>query len=157
MKLSDLKYQLQEMDALTFHLPDGTNVPKHFHITEVGQVTKKFIDCGGTLREEQVVSLQLWHSIDFHHRLKADKLLKIIEMAETNLNLEDAEIEVEYQSDTIGKYGLEFKEGKLNLTGKKTDCLAKSDCGIATVKEKINLKNLVQASESSCTPGSGCC
>ena len=32
-----------------------------FHITEVGQVNKRFIDCGGTKRDEKLISFQLFY------------------------------------------------------------------------------------------------
>lgn len=69
MKLSEFKAALSNLTELNFKLPDGSLVPKHFHITEIGQVSKKFIDCGGTVREENLISMQLWESIDFWHRL----------------------------------------------------------------------------------------
>lgn len=50
MKLSEFKKQLSTVTELNFVLPNGTIVPQHFHVTEVGQVTKNFIDCGGTVR-----------------------------------------------------------------------------------------------------------
>jgi len=34
--------------ARSFKLPEGTYLPAHFHMTEVGLVTKHFVDCGGT-------------------------------------------------------------------------------------------------------------
>ena len=42
-----------------FILPDGDHVPAHFHLTEVGHVTKNFIDCGGTIRKTESSVLQL--------------------------------------------------------------------------------------------------
>jgi predicted transcriptional regulator len=44
-KLSEKK--LDTLENVTFQLPDGTTVPEHFHVTEVGLITKNFIDCGG--------------------------------------------------------------------------------------------------------------
>lgn len=44
MKLSDFKKHLTTVTELNFVLPNGTFVPKHVHVTEVGQVTKHFID-----------------------------------------------------------------------------------------------------------------
>ncbi len=37
-------------------MPNGAYVPPHFHLTEVGTMVKKFIDCGGTVREEAKIS-----------------------------------------------------------------------------------------------------
>jgi hypothetical protein len=156
MKLSEIKSKLPALGQLTFLLPDGNSVPAHFHITEVGQVNKKFIDCGGTVREEKAINFQLWEDGDYDHRLGSKKLLDIIELSERVLGLEDLEVEVEYQGDTIGKYGLDFNGKAFVLTKKTTDCLAKDKCGIPAQKPKIRLSGL-QVSSGSCTPGSGCC
>lgn len=132
MKLSVFKTQLAQLTDLVFALPDGTKIPSHYHVTEVGQITKNFIDCGGVLRNEQVVNFQLWYADDIDHRLQAQKMVQIIDIAEKKLGLQDAEIEVEYQSQTtIGKYGLSFKGDHFQLTSKATACLASSECGVA--------------------------
>jgi len=151
MKISDLKKELTSVDQLNFYLPDGKTIPAHFHITEIGVVTKNFIDCGGKVREEKVASLQLWEANDYDHRLTTKKLSGIIALAESKLGMGDLAIEVEYQAGTIGKFGLEFKDGNFLLTNKQTACLALEDCGLPTV-----VTNLVQA-KGSCTPGGGCC
>ncbi len=70
--------------------------------------------------------------------------------------MEDLEIEVEYQSDTIGKYGLDFSGENFLLTTKQTDCLAKDNCGVPQHKQKLQLAEL-ETSKSCCTPGGGCC
>ncbi len=156
MKLSDLKNQLSNITELNFLLPNGQFVPKHFHVTEVGQVTKHFVDCGGTVREERVVNFQLWEAGDFDHRIAPQKLMSIIELSEKVLNMQDGEIEVEYQSDTIGKYGVEFDGINFLLTSKNTACLASDNCG-TNEKKKLNLIELETSGNSCCTPGGGCC
>jgi hypothetical protein len=156
MKLSELKLHLNTVTDLNFKLPDGTKVPQHFHVTEVGQITKNFIDCGGTIRHEKTVSFQLWEAGDFDHRLAPKKLTDIIRLSEDKLGIQDSEIEVEYQGQTIGKYGLEYKEGAFVLTNKQTDCLAPDKCGIPVEKTKLKLSEL-NSSNNSCAPGSGCC
>ena len=80
MKLSELKNILSGLNSVEFILENGELVPNHFHVTEVGMVEKKFIDCGGTLRNERVVNFQLWTSSDYDHRLSAEKLSGIIGM-----------------------------------------------------------------------------
>lgn len=157
MKLSDLKKQLSNLNELTFVLPNGTSVPQHFHVTEVGQITKHFIDCGGTVRNEKTVNFQLWVAGDTDHHLEPQKLSKIIALSEKVLGVEDAEIEVEYQSTTIGKYGLEFNGTHFMLTAKQTACLASDACGSNTEKKKVNLAELSTQKQACCTPGSGCC
>lgn len=158
MKLSNFKKELQSKTQIAFELPDGNLVPRHFHVTEVGQVEKHFIDCGGVVRREKVVNFQLWEANDYDHRLHPEKLIHIIELSENKLGLEDLEIEVEYQGETIGKYGLESNGAHFLLTQLHTDCLAKSQCGVPQEKQKISLSNLSPKVESACcTPGSGCC
>ncbi|MDP3557227.1 MAG: DUF6428 family protein [Bacteroidota bacterium] len=157
MKLSEFKKQLSNTKELIFVLPNGTIVPKHFHVTEVGQVTKHFIDCGGTVRNEKVVNFQLWEANDFDHRLAPEKLTDIIALSEKVLKVEDADIEVEYQGDTIQKFGLDFDGANFMLTAKQTNCLAPDKCGIPAEKLKVNLNELQNKSNSCCTPGGGCC
>ena len=155
MKLSDVKTQLKNLEVLNFQLENGTPVPEHFHVTEVGVISKHFIDCGGVVRNEKVANFQLWDANDFDHRLKPQKLLNIISLSEKTLGIEDLEIEVEYQADTIGKYDLGFNGKNFVLQSKETNCLASDKCGIPQEKLKVSLKNLT--TESCCTPGSGCC
>lgn len=158
MKLSELKNALNDLPVLNFQLHDGRMVPQHFHVTEVGQVTKHFIDCGGSERWEKVVSFQLWEANDFDHRLAPKKLLDIIALSEKVLKIEDAEIEVEYQDATIGKYGLMFDGKNFVLTSKQTDCLAADKCGIPPEKQKVRLSDLSPNSKQSCcAPGGDCC
>ncbi|EPR73473.1 hypothetical protein ADIWIN_1503 [Winogradskyella psychrotolerans RS-3] len=156
MKLSEIKSKLKVLDTIAFQLPNGTLVPNHFHVTEVGKISKNFIDCGGTVRTENVANFQLWEADDYDHRLHPEKLLNIIELSEKVLHIEDLEIEVEYQGDTIGKYGLDFDGTNFLLTSKLTDCLAKDKCGIPEKKPKLKFSDL-QNEGPSCAPGSGCC
>ena len=46
MKLSEFKLVLQKIEDINIVLENGKSIPSHFHITEVGQVDKKYIDCG---------------------------------------------------------------------------------------------------------------
>lgn len=156
MKLSDVKQILTTLENVEFQLENETFVPEHFHVTEVGQITKNFIDCGGVIRTEKVVSFQLWNADDFEHRLKPAKLLNIIQLSEEKLGIEDAEIEVEYQSDTIGKYDLDFNGKTFVLKNKTTACLAQDACGIPSEKQKKNLVEL-SVNQTVCKPNSGCC
>ena len=152
MKLSQVKTLLPTLDNVAFRLENGTFVPEHFHVTEVGMITKNFIDCGGVIRTEKVVNFQLWNADDFEHRLKPNKLLNIIKLSEEKLGIEDFEIEVEYQSETIGNYDLEFNGKTFVLKNKTTACLAQDACGIPSEKQKKDLAGL-----TNCTPNSGCC
>jgi len=156
MKLSAIKAILPTLDNVAFQLEDGTFVPEHFHVTEVGQITKNFIDCGGVIRAEKTVNFQLWNADDYEHRLKPGKLLHIIQLSEDKLGIEDAEIEVEYQGQTIGKYDLDYNGTTFVLKNKTTACLAEDACGIPAAKPKVSRRQLGNTS-GCCTPESGCC
>ena len=154
MKVSELQNQLSQLESLQLVQADGQMVPAHFHITEMGLTTKHFIDCGGTIRTEQAANLQVLVAEDYEHRLSPQKLLGIIDKAKALLNGADIEVEVEYQTDTIGRYGLEFNEGQLVLQTKQTDCLAKEACG---VPENQFAAFALQNDNSCCGAGSSCC
>jgi len=156
MTLEQIKKQLANIDTVNFQLPNGSFVPEHFHVTEVGVVTKHFIDCGGTIRNEKVVNFQLWEANDFDHKLKPQKLLNIISLSERKLGIDSRlEVEVEYQSDTIGKYNIDFSGDHFILVSKQTNCLASDKCGIPP--EKLKILTPETSAESCCTPGGGCC
>jgi len=115
-------------------------------------VTKHFIDCGGTVRHEKVANFQLWNANDLEHRLKPQKLMNIIKLSERILGLEDLEIEVEYQAETIGKYALGFNGKDFVLLSKHTNCLVSDSCGISEDKLKVD-----KVTQSGCKPDGGCC
>ena len=155
MTIEQIKKVLQSAKTIGFKLPNGEAVPAHFHVTEIGKIDKKFIDCGGTLRHELIANFQLWSSDDYDHRLHPEKLLSIIELSQKKLGIEDLDIEVEYQGQTIGKYGLDFDGSVFVLTTKLTDCLAKDGCIVPENKMKLDLSSLTTG--NSCDPNGGCC
>jgi hypothetical protein len=151
MKFSEVKQALGDLPAVNFKLPDGSYIPQHFHVTEVGLVTKHFIDCGGVERKEAVVNFQLWEAGDYDHRLAPQKFLHILNLSKKVLgDAEDMNIEVEYQQDTIGKFDLEFDGKDFILAPKQTACLAQDACGIPS-------KEMPAKSSAGCAPKSGCC
>ena len=154
MTISEIKKILTSSNTILFGLPDGSSVPNHFHVTEVGKVSKDFIDCGGTRRTETKANFQLWEANDYDHRLHPEKLVDIIELSEKILGIGDIEIEVEYQGSTIGKYDLDHDGNQFQLVNKKTACLALDHCGVPKDKVKFDLSSLTA---NTCSPGSGCC
>jgi len=154
MKLEEVKSALENLDTIAFQLPNGDLVPNHFHVTEVGKITKHFIDCGGTVRNEEVVNFQLWNADDYDHRLHPEKLVHIIELSQKTLDIGNLEVEVEYQGQTIEKFALDFDGKNFLLTSKETDCLARDKCGVPAEKPKVKISEL---QNSGCVPGSGCC
>jgi len=137
MKTSELLSILEDNPESTIHimLPDGDFVEPHFHVTEVGRVTKKFIDCGGTRRSSDTCLLQIWVSSDIYHRLNAAKLSKILRLAD-DLGLEDLSVEFEYEKWEFSQYplgGVEITPSGLllGLGLKHTTCLAPDKCGVS--------------------------
>lgn len=162
MKLSEFQNLLRAHPGkgLRLTLPDGRSVPEEFHVTEVGHVTKRFIDCGGTMRTAETVVLQTWVAEkDADHRLTTDKLLKILGLAKPVLPTHDLPVEVEHEDTVVSQYpvaGHSVDGGTIVFTLglKHTDCLAKDACGIGTVK--IGAPVTTGNSGCGCGP-KGCC
>ncbi|HRH35284.1 MAG TPA: DUF6428 family protein [Catalimonadaceae bacterium] len=150
MKLSEFKNHLETVTTVNLVQPDGQIVPPHFHITEVGLVTKHFIDCGGTVRLEKAANFQVWVADDEDHRLEPQKLLRIIGLSAKLFENDDIDVEVEYQTDTVGKFGLDFNGLNFVLTAKQTACLAQEECGVPQAIE-------TELEKACCSPGGGCC
>ena len=139
MKVSEFQAALSAQPAslLEFVFDDGERIPPEFHITEVGHVTKRFIDCGGTERTSETVQLQAWVSAsDPDHRLSAGKLGSILGLAaSTVLPPRDLVIEIEYEGCVVSQFGISHAEPsdgviRFHLTDKHTDCLAKETCDV---------------------------
>ena len=138
---------------LQITLPAGEHLAAHFHITEVGKVTKDFVDCGGIRRSQQTCVLQTLVADDTDHRLTSDKLNKIVSLAD-QLDIEiDAPVEFEIQGNTVQIFALdrcqhEGDQLTMVLAAKQTACLAPDKCGIG---------DTAPAAENSCCGNSGCC
>lgn len=135
--------------AIHLMLPDGSFVPAHFHVTEVGRVQKDFIDCGGTRRSATTSVLQVWVAEDTDHRLNTTKLAKIIQVGTPLFPSMTLPVEVEYEQGVVSQYPVHEAEVTpsgvlLHLGTKHTACLAPDRCGVGAV-------------EVACCPTPGCC
>ncbi|WMW77197.1 DUF6428 family protein [Flavobacterium sp. 20NA77.7] len=158
MKLSQFITSINSVQEFTIQLPNGTFVPPHFHITEMGLLTKKIIDCGNVVREEKVITFQVWFAGDLEHRLTSEKVHKIIRASEKLFENADFELEVEYQdTQTIGKFGIEFQNGIFYLTSKQTTCLAQDHCGIPADKMEPVTGEWKPKETPCCSPNTSCC
>lgn len=154
MKLKEFKERLMigmvnPTQPLLFKLEDGTIVPPYFHITEMGLKMKHFVDCGGTVRTEQWINFQIWTADDFDHRLTQQKLVELIIKNEGLFKQPELEVEIEYQTNTIGSYSLKIDPTSATtyiLTSKKTNCLAPDKCGVT----KPNQPTTSQCGPSCC-------
>jgi hypothetical protein len=116
-----------------FVLPDGQAVPAHFHITDVGSVFRHFIDCGGQIRDEAYVQIQLWLGADSEHRLTAQTAGKILQQSQPVLarlpDLARSEVMVEYQTTLTSLYAIDEVRVTtdallFSLRAVQTQCLA---------------------------------
>ena len=62
------------------------------------------MDCGGLLRQENKLNLQLWVASDTDHRLKPNSVLNILQLAEKQLGYSNLELEVEYQQSPSSRF-----------------------------------------------------
>lgn len=135
MNIREFKQALRDcpQSHVRFRLPDGSLSAPHAHITEVGLVTKSFIDCGGTTRSEAKCLLQLWVADDVDHRVAAGKLLSILEKAAHLFDSEELPVDVEHDVGFISQFQLVAAEMTASelvfaLAGKHTACLAPEKC-----------------------------
>ncbi|MGB8342855.1 MAG: DUF6428 family protein [Chthoniobacterales bacterium] len=136
MTLAELKktLRLRPEAHLRFVLPNGEQIPPHFHLTEVGHVSKKFVDCGGTFREREACVLQTYVAEDFEHRLEAGRFADILDLGRSILPNDALEVELEWDCCVISQYPIasgQAVDGRLEfqLEARHTDCLAKQKCG----------------------------
>ncbi|HWN96560.1 MAG TPA: DUF6428 family protein [Methylomirabilota bacterium] len=157
MKLNELKTALAEHPETTlrFILPNGESVPAHAHVTEVARIEKRFIDCGGTLRNDLMCRLQTWTANDYDHRLTAKKLLGILNKAASFLTTDDVEVDVEHEVQFISQFPLDSVELDgpqllLKLTERHTACLALDKCGVQPKAASILFKPLPTFEQPKC-------
>lgn len=135
MKVTELKNALAaHRDAeIQFELPDGARVPAHAHVTEIGRVEKRFVDCGGTRRTDVRCQMQTWVANDLDHRLTTGKLLGILNKAQSILESDELEVDVEHEVEWTSQFPLAsaaLVHNKLVLTlgVRHTACLAQDKC-----------------------------
>lgn len=114
---------------------EGRSLAPHFHVTEVGRVTKDFVDCGGVRRTETRCVLQTLIAGDTDHRLNSTKLAKILDLADQLDLPSDAPVEVEHQErsvsvDSVRSVDRDGDAIVIRLQAKQTACLAEDACGI---------------------------
>ncbi|MEN9618147.1 MAG: hypothetical protein RL406_384 [Pseudomonadota bacterium] len=153
--------------ALRIVLPNGEAVAPHFHITEVGHVTKNFLDCGGTKRSQESCLLQTWVHSDVDHRLETSKLANILRIAGDVLPSLDLPVEIEHEAGVVSQYPVTAGSSDghtLTLTTglKHTACLAMDVCcapaaAVATTAPLTTAEKPRVKAGSCCSPTSGCC
>lgn len=135
MTVHELREHLQRHadKGIQFRLPEGQLLPAHAHVSEVARIEKRFIDCGGVLRNDRFCRLQTWVADDVDHRLGAAKLLGILDKAKEVLETEDLSVDVEHEVGFVTQMplksiGVEGNQLTLQLEHRHTDCLAQDRC-----------------------------
>jgi len=143
MTLNELKEVLGSYKgrSLSFSL-GSTDVPVHFHVTEVGRETRNFVDCGGTKRKIERCVIQIWVANDVEHRLSSEKLLKILNLGEEVVGDSDLEVYFEYEKESVSLYPvyeceISNETIKFYLGQNHTACLAPEKCGVECCTPQI--------------------
>jgi hypothetical protein len=150
--------------TLACTLPGGGRVPRHFHVTEVGHVAKKFVDCGGTVRASDTCVLQVWtgRADDDGHRLTGAKLGRILDLARPVLPDGPLPVEIEHDEGGVSQFPIESAtaaDGELvfRLATKHAACLAPEKCG-ANASDAVDNGCSTDATTTAGAPaGTACC
>ena len=150
--------------SLLFEYAPNKLVRANYHITEVKHLKIDSVDCGARSDAWNETIIQLWESpseigkIDYMTTYKALGILnKVGRMKPYDLG---AEVKFEYSNDEFHTAQLfvnnfEIKEQNLifKLGVEKTDCKAKSVCGIMEEVEE----SVMAVDEPCCSPEGNCC
>lgn len=158
MNLQDFAKALNENPdkQISFVFPNGLELPRHFHITEIGKVVKDFVDCGGTRRSTEACMLQTLVAKDTDHRLSTTKLAGIVEKASLLGLTDTTPVEAEVQGETIGIFAVDqatVNQDRIlfSLAPKSTACLAPDAC-------KLDVLPVLGGGGDSCCGGeTDCC
>ncbi len=146
--------------SVLFEYQQGKLVAPNYHITEIKNVTVDAVDCGRGSDYWKETVIQVWESPDEKESpgyMNAFKALSIINTVDKIKPLErDAIVKFEYGNSQfhtaqlpVHKVEIDQQTLRIKLMADKTDCKARSECGIS--EEKVTTET------SCCEPSSGCC
>jgi hypothetical protein len=154
MKFAEFQSALHNstVQSLEIRLPEKHALASHFHVTEVGRVTKDFVDCGGVRRTETTVVLQTLVAHDTDHRLSVSKMAGILSKSATLALGDELPVDIEIQGSTIETWRVASMECTddqmvIHVEPRRTACLAPEIC-------QLNI--LPTAVSSCCDSPSGC-
>jgi len=165
MKIEQLLSLLAEHQnkALLFEYAPHLLVGANYHITEVKHLTIDSVDCGAQTDSWQETIVQLWESplevfkTEYMSAFKALGILK--KVGKMKPYVLDSEVKFEYSNAKFHTAQLfvkdfDIKDGRLiiKLAVEKTDCKAKTICGVVDTNEEM-----VKSGEPCCSPDGNCC
>jgi len=147
---------------LLFEYAPNLFVGANYHITEVKHVSIDSVDCGSQTDAWNETIIQLWESpneLDKTEYMSTYKALGILKkVGKMKPYVLDSEVKIEYSNATfhtaqlfVNDYEIHGNNLIIKLAVEKTDCKAKSTCGMPEEIEAI--VNI----EPCCTPSGGCC
>ena len=149
--------------SLLFEYAPNKIVGANYHITEVKHVNIDSVDCGSQTDAWKETVIQLWESpneigkTEYMSVYKAMAILKKVGTMKPYVL--DSEVKIEYSNVAFNTAQLyvndfEIQENDLiiKLAIEKTDCKAKSTCGVTEEKELVSAND-----EPCCSPDGNCC
>lgn len=149
MKLSAFTQQLagHASHPVGFVFDDGEMIPQHFHLSEIGYITKNFVDGTGSIRKVELVQLQVWLGDDEPCPLTGAELAQLLDVAKHQLPSGDLDVEVEYEGCVISQYAVEAA----------LDTGTKLLFQLADKRMDSPAKSVAAAGTASCNGSTGCC
>ncbi len=156
--------QQHQDKSLLFEYAPNQKVRPNYHITEVKNITVDAVDCGAGTDFWKETVIQLWESpseINKTNYMSVYKALSILKKVNRIKPLvPDAEIKFEYGNESfhtahffVQDVVITQKQLIIKLSVTKTDCKAKSTCGIP--EQDASKANSPE--ESCCAPTQNCC
>ncbi len=148
---------------LLFEYKPNSLVGANYHITEVKHISIDSVDCGARTDTWKETIIQLWESpseIGKTEYMSANKAIGILNKVGKIKPYDfDAEVKFEYSNATfhtaqlfVNDFEIQGNNLIIKLGVEKTDCKAKSTCGVI---EKV--KEVVLIDELCCSPDENCC
>ncbi|RMZ50173.1 hypothetical protein EB822_09845 [Flavobacteriaceae bacterium PRS1] len=148
---------------LLFEYELNSLVGANYHITEVKHISIDSVDCGARTDTWKETIIQLWESpseIGKTEYMSAYKALGILDKVGKMKPYDfDAEVKFEYSNAIfhtaqlfVNDFEIQGNNLIIKLGVEKTDCKAKSTCGVI---EKV--KEVVLIDELCCSPDGNCC
>jgi hypothetical protein len=148
---------------LLFEYEPNSLVGANYHITEVKHISIDSVDCGARTDTWKETIIQLWESpseIGKTEYMSAYKALGILDKVGKMKPYDfDAEVKFEYSNAIfhtaqlfVNDFEIQGNNLIIKLGVEKTDCKAKSTCGVI---EKV--KEVVLIDELCCSPDGNCC
>lgn len=164
MKTQELFSILKEYQykALLFEYAPNLFVGANYHITEVKHISIDSVDCGGMTDNWNETVIQLWESpskLGKRDFMKVDKAIEIFDRVASMKPYDlEAEVKFEYSNAKfhtaqlfVNDFEIQDDNLIIKLAIEKTDCKAKSTCGVQDAETTI------AEEEPCCSPAGNCC